>query len=209
MNSFLTVETRCEHAFTVNRSEFIATLIPVKSAEDGETVLEEIRKKHPSATHHCYAYILSPFSNAFRFSDDGEPSGTAGMPILNVLKKNNLYEVMVVVTRYFGGIKLGAGGLVAAYTRAAAECVKEAHIVEKQWSAILEATFSYSTYKTFMSKIQGIKNTILDTLYDQNVTVTFAVPAELETTAAGAVTEASAGTSSISNKESKYIIYER
>ena len=209
MNSFLTVETRCQYAFTVQRSEFIATLFPLKSAEDGEAFLEEIRKKHPSATHHCYAYILSPQSNAFRFSDDGEPSGTAGMPILNVLKKNNLYETMIVVTRYFGGIKLGAGGLVAAYSRAAAECVREAHIVEKQWSAILEATFSYGTFKIFMNKLQGIKNAILDTLYDQNVTVTFAVPEELKSIAIAAITEVSAGVSTILNKESKYIIYER
>ena len=106
----------------IKKSKFYSQLYNVEAKEDCDKIIEFLKKEHKKATHICYAYILS---NTARFCDDGEPSGTAGRPILNVLEKKNLKNVMVVVIRYFGGVKLGAGGLVRAYTKSASSAIKD------------------------------------------------------------------------------------
>lgn len=122
---FITIgeESTCE--FEEKKSVFIASAFVVQSAEDAENAVLKIKKMYPDATHHCYAYALKSGSYR-RFNDDGEPSGTAGMPILNVIERLSLSNTLVVVTRYFGGIKLGAGGLVRAYSTAAAQVLTKA-----------------------------------------------------------------------------------
>ena len=110
----------------INKSEFINFLIPVKSVEDVKENLDYLRKEHPNANHHCYAYIIGKNQEVQKYSDDGEPSKTAGMPMIEVLKKHDLTNVLTVSIRYFGGIKLGAGGLVRAYTKSVSEAIKEA-----------------------------------------------------------------------------------
>ncbi len=117
-------ETRSEK--TIERSKFFTLSAHIEGEEDAARLLSRVRAENPDATHNCYAYIGDEAGNLLRFSDDGEPSGTAGMPILDVLKNQNLKMSLVVVTRYFGGIKLGAGGLVRAYSSCAAENLKEA-----------------------------------------------------------------------------------
>lgn len=114
--SYLTVAGETEVRTEIKRSEFIATIAHVEDGESAEAFVKAVRKRFPDATHNCYAYISDERGNETRFSDDGEPGGTAGQPMLEVLKKRGLMRTAVVVTRYFGGIKLGAGGLVAAYT---------------------------------------------------------------------------------------------
>jgi uncharacterized YigZ family protein len=116
--SFQTVEKSIRREIVERKSRFIATVVPVRSKEEATERLDAIRKEFWDATHNCYAYRLAPTGLEYRFSDDGEPSGSAGKPILFVLQQRDLANVLVVVTRYFGGTKLGVGGLVRAYTQA-------------------------------------------------------------------------------------------
>ena len=117
LKPYKTARAASETEFTVNKSRFIGRCFPVSSEEEALARLDEIRKLHHDATHNCWAYNLR--GGIMRFSDDGEPGGTAGMPMLQVLQRENLHNVVCVVTRYFGGILLGAGGLVRAYTKGA------------------------------------------------------------------------------------------
>ena len=121
-DSFITIGESCKIEFTEKKSVFIASAYIVQSDEEAESIINSVRNKYSDATHNCYGYILRT-GGTKRFSDDGEPSGTAGMPILNVIEKMGLCNTLVVVTRYFGGIKLGAGGLVRAYSTSAAQAL--------------------------------------------------------------------------------------
>lgn len=121
--SFITVSEEVETQFTEKKSIFISSVFIIEDTDAASRALDEIRKKYPDATHNCYAYVLNNGA-VQRFSDDGEPSGTAGMPILNVINKLGLTNVLVIVTRYFGGVKLGAGGLVRAYSQGAADVLR-------------------------------------------------------------------------------------
>ena len=142
---YKTISERCEARFVEKKSEFIGYLSPVKTEEEAIAFINEIRAMHRKATHNCYAYILRENSTA-RHSDDGEPSGTAGVPIYEVLRKEELCDVACVVTRYFGGIMLGAGGLVRAYTRGAKDAVDTAKIKVMAEAAKAEITVDYSLY---------------------------------------------------------------
>ena len=147
MRSYKTVIGNTESLFTIERSKFICNLKGVENEEEAKEFLLEIRKRHSLANHNCYAYIADENGLIQKFSDDGEPQGTAGMPMLNVLKSKALYKTIAVVTRYFGGIKLGAGGLVRAYGNAVAETVKEAQICEMVFSSVYDVRASYATYE--------------------------------------------------------------
>lgn len=132
MDSYKYIDGEYEIRQEIKRSVFIATAKGELDGEGAEEFVRGIKKRYPDATHNCYAYISDELGNATRFSDDGEPGGTAGQPILEVLKKHELRRTAIVVTRYFGGIKLGAGGLVGAYSGAAAEVVKAAKTATKE-----------------------------------------------------------------------------
>lgn len=142
---YKTIAERCEARFTEKKSEFIGYLAPVTSEDEATAFINEIRALHRKATHNCYAYILRENAIA-RHSDDGEPSGTAGVPIYEVLRKEELCDVACVVTRYFGGIMLGAGGLVRAYTRGAKDAVDAAAIKVMAMAARVEIKVDYSLY---------------------------------------------------------------
>ena len=124
-DTFITVGEECTYEFEEKKSIFIASVFVVTSKEEAQERVDALNKKYADATHNCYAYVLRDGSYR-KFSDDGEPSGTAGMPILNVIERLSLCNTLVVVTRYFGGIKLGAGGLVRAYSTAAADVLTKA-----------------------------------------------------------------------------------
>lgn len=126
LEKYLSISGETKTEKVIEKSRFITTSMHVCGEEEAKAFVEKIRASYPDATHNCYAYVCDNLGNFLRFSDDGEPQGTAGMPMLEVLKSNKLYEVAVVVTRYFGGIKLGAGGLVRAYSGCVAENLKEA-----------------------------------------------------------------------------------
>lgn len=149
---YKTIESRTEARFEEKKSEFIGHLAPVSSEEEAVAFINEIRQANRKARHNCYAYILT--DKTARHSDDGEPQGTAGVPIYEVLQKEGLSGVCCVVTRYFGGILLGAGGLVRAYTKAAADAVSSAVIKEMAYAVKAEINVDYSTYGK-LAKIFG------------------------------------------------------
>ena len=143
MEKFKTIKINAVAEIEEKRSRFIGSAFYVENEEEAEKIIKDTKKKYYDARHNCFAYIINNGSVAKRFSDDGEPSGTAGFPILNVLEKNELYNVLVIVTRYFGGILLGAGGLVRAYTEAAVKAIEKAEIVEQENGFELEIWISY------------------------------------------------------------------
>jgi len=127
---YRTVERTAETEYVISRSRFIGRCFPVTDESEALAILERIRKQHWDATHNCFAYRLK--NGAARYSDDGEPQGTAGLPMMEVLKKRELYDVLVISTRYFGGILLGAGGLVRAYSRSACDAIDAAGLLSME-----------------------------------------------------------------------------
>lgn len=130
MSGFLTVGEEFENVIVIERSKFICTVSHVENEEEAKVFINKIRKKYSLANHNTYAYISDELGLNQKFSDDGEPQGTAGMPMLGVLKSRNVYQTVVVVTRFFGGIKLGAGGLVRAYSSSVSECLDNCNLKE-------------------------------------------------------------------------------
>ena len=135
-----------EHTLVIKKSEFICTLIPLNDENKINETIGFYKEKYKDATHNCIAYLVGTKERA---NDDGEPSGTAGLPMLNVLKKQELSNIIAIVTRYFGGIKLGAGGLTRAYSQAVAEALKEANIAEKHLIDVYDVSLDYSFTKKF------------------------------------------------------------
>lgn len=159
----------------IEKSKFISYLIPVESKSEANEVLENLRKKHFDATHVCYAYIINDEVTLYKSSDDGEPSQTAGAPILNVLRKNDLSNVVCAVVRYFGGIKLGAGGLTRAYSNSAIEAVNAATIVTLVDAYHYQISFGYDKIN-YIDKYFEIHNIeIIDKSYEMEVVYTLLI----------------------------------
>ena len=173
MKPYKSVKQRSEAEYTVNRSRFIGRCFPVDSEEAALCLLGDIRKKHWDATHNCFAYRIGD-NAAARFSDDGEPGGTAGKPIMDVLTGRGLTNVLCVVTRYFGGILLGAGGLVRAYSKSAAEAVAKAGVVRYLPGTVLDIPMDYSRYGALEGFIRANAE-VRNVAFAQNVVVTVAV----------------------------------
>jgi uncharacterized YigZ family protein len=157
------------YTIVINKSKFICELLYINNQDEIDSKLKDIKHKYKGATHYCYAYI---YDNNKRFNDDGEPGGTAGMPILNVLENNNLNHVLCVVIRYFGGIKLGAGGLVRAYTKSVTSCLENTKIIDKKECQLIKITFSYDKVK-IIDKI--INKNILLKEFENSITYTIAI----------------------------------
>lgn len=173
MKPYKSVKQCSEAEYTVNRSRFIGRCFPVESEEAALCLLGDIRKKHWDATHNCFAYRIGE-NAAARFSDDGEPGGTAGKPIMDVLTGRELTNVLCVVTRYFGGILLGAGGLVRAYSKSAAEAVTKAGVVSYLPGTVLDIPMDYSRYGALEGFIRANAE-VRNVAFAQNVVVTVAV----------------------------------
>ena len=158
-----------EDEIIINKSRFIGYARPISCEEEALDFIKEIKTKHKDATHNVYAYVCGEESNLQRFNDDGEPSGTAGIPALEVIKKEDLRNVAVVVTRYFGGVKLGGGGLIRAYTKGAKIALDAGKIVEMIIHTKLRIIIPY----TLLGKLENFLNSsgyqIEDTLYNENV----------------------------------------
>ena len=162
----LSIDKNVSCEYIIKKSKFICLLFRVDDVGDVKFYLDDLHKKYSDSTHICYAYIID---NVKRFSDDGEPGGTAGMPILNVLENNNLDHIMCCVVRYFGGIKLGAGGLVRAYTNSCTLALDKANVINLVKSKLYSITFNYDDTKI----IDGIINNVFDKSYGEYVTYTF------------------------------------
>ncbi|RHW37278.1 YigZ family protein [Neobacillus notoginsengisoli] len=139
-----TVKQTGTHEINIERSRFIAYVARAETEEEAQAFIAEIKRKHWNATHNCSAYLIGENDQIQKANDDGEPSGTAGVPILEVLKKRKLKDTVVVVTRYFGGIKLGAGGLIRAYGRATSEGLEAVGIVERRLMRVVHVTVDYT-----------------------------------------------------------------
>lgn len=168
--SYKTIKRRCEASFTEKKSEFIGYLCPVTTEQEAIDFINEIRAMHRKATHNCYAYILRK-NNTARHSDDGEPGGTAGVPIYDTLNKFGVTDIACVVTRYFGGILLGAGGLVRAYSKGASMALESAEIVCMEIADSVEIKLDYSYYGTVSSTVCEYDGIIRDTQYADNVII--------------------------------------
>lgn len=190
-----TIQGRTINEIVINKSVFITYLFRVNDQDEANLYLAEIRKKHYDATHNCYAYIIGDNQNIQKASDDGEPAKTAGFPMLDVLKKQNLTNVLAVTTRYFGGILLGAGGLVRAYSSSVSEALKHASIYEYMDLEKISLTISYSLYSMLESEFK--KYQILDTIFTDNVTIFLGIKPELVETFLIQVENYSAGKAQI------------
>ena len=174
---YKTIARRCEARFIEKKSEFIGYLCPVQTEEQAVAFIEEIRAMHRKAAHNCYAYILRE-NNAARHSDDGEPGGTAGVPIYEVLRKEGLTDVCCVVTRYFGGVLLGAGGLVRAYTKGAKDAVDAAQIKCMAEAVKLAVTVDYGLYGRLAQVFADFDARVEDERFADNVRIVLHIRAE-------------------------------
>lgn len=149
--SYYTVKEYGENEIEIERSRFIAHVARAETADEALDFIQKIKKKHSNATHNCSAYLIGENDQIQKANDDGEPSGTAGVPILEVLKKKKLKDTVVVITRYFGGIKLGAGGLIRAYGNATSEGILAAGIVERTLMRVMHTKVDY----TWLGKLEN------------------------------------------------------
>lgn len=207
-NSYNSVVKECQNEIVINKSRFITTLIPIEDYDDAISKIKAIGKKFSDATHNCYAFISNTIATEQRFSDDGEPQGTAGMPMLEVLKKRCIYMTLAVVTRYFGGIKLGANGLVGAYSRSVAECLDKAEIVENVYSEILSLRVDYSYYKKVVGYIEEINGIVKEIIYDDKVNLIVQLRGTDNGYVRDKIIDISLGQAIITTIETKYCEYQ-
>ena len=166
-----TISNNSKSELIINKSRFITLLAKVKSEEEVKIYLNNIKNEYKDATHYCFSYIID---NTKRFNDDGEPGGTAGMPILNVLENNNLNYILCIVVRYFGGIKLGAGGLVRAYSKSASEAINNSKLNKLEIGKIVTIKFNYDKQKLIDGLLKEIiiNNKIFDNIITYNFYIT-------------------------------------
>lgn len=168
---YRTIDGYGEAEIMINKSRFIGYSFPVNSEEEAIGFIEDIKKKHRDATHNIYAYVIGDESNIQRFSDDGEPSGTAGIPALEVIKKENLRNIVIVVTRYFGGIKLGGGGLIRAYTKVSKIAIDAGVIVDMTLHTKLIINLSYTLLGKFENFLIQNNYKTEEIIYKDNVEI--------------------------------------
>lgn len=183
LSRYYTVSLKGEHEIVIQKSRFIAHLARVETEEAAQNFIAEIKKQHWNATHNCSAYLIGEHDQIQKANDDGEPSGTAGVPILEVLKKKGLKDTVVVVTRYFGGIKLGAGGLIRAYGKATSEGIEATGVVLRKlmqvvstkidytWLGKIENELRSSVYP--IKEIQYLDHVVIDTFVEEGEVGTF------------------------------------
>lgn len=167
---FISIESDISSEIVEKKSKFICNLVKVQSQEDAEKKIKEIKKKYFDARHNCVSYrIIQENQIIEKSSDDGEPSGTAGAPMLNILQKNNLANIVVIVTRYFGGILLGTGGLVRAYSDSLLKAISTSKIVEKELGEELEAILDYNNFEIFKYYCKNNNIKIINIEYGEHV----------------------------------------
>ena len=176
-NSYKTVRKQAQDEFTEQRSRFIGYVCPVKTEAEALNFINEKKKQHWDARHNVYAYVLRD-SGIQRYSDDGEPHGTAGVPVLDIIVKSGITDVVVVVTRYFGGILLGTGGLVRAYTKGASIALKAGNIITMQSCSICSLSCDYTRYGRLSGLIPSFGGVIDSTDFGADVTLNFHIAPE-------------------------------
>ncbi|WP_295937510.1 YigZ family protein [uncultured Alistipes sp.] len=172
---YLTIAAPAEAASRERSSKFLAYIYPVQNEEQIREILDTLRKKYYDATHHCYAWRLGPEGESYRANDDGEPSGTAGKPILGQMLSCNITDSLVVVVRYFGGTKLGVPGLIAAYRESAAEAIAAAQIVERTVDRSIRVDFPYIAMNDIMRVVKEEQPKIVTQEFDNLCTIVLTI----------------------------------
>ena len=168
---YYTVKGNGEHEIVIQKSRFIAHVARVETEEAAQDFIQRIKKENWNATHNCSAYLIGENDHIQKANDDGEPSGTAGVPILEVLKKKHLKDTVVVVTRYFGGIKLGAGGLIRAYGKSTSEGINATGIVERKLMKVMSTVIDYTWLGKVENELRSSVYGIKDIHYLDNVEI--------------------------------------
>ena len=175
-DDYLSIKASSEGLYKDNGSRFLSLAYPVKSTEEAEEIVKKLRKEHYDATHHCYAYRIGLKGEPWRANDDGEPSGTAGRPILGELLSRNLSDILVVVVRWFGGVKLGVPGLIKAYRTATQEALLNAETITKTASLPLKITFPYSQTDKVLRELRKRNIEDSDKKFEEECSLTAHVP---------------------------------
>lgn len=205
LQNYYTVKGYGEHEIVIEKSRFICYINRAETEEEAVAFIQQIKKKHWDATHNCSAYLIGEHDQIQKANDDGEPSGTAGVPMLEVLKKKGVKDTVAVVTRYFGGIKLGAGGLVRAYGRAVTEGLNAAGIVERRLMRIMHVTIDYTWLGKVENELRSSVYTIKNTHYTDRVTFDVLVPEDTQLLFSEWVTELTNGRADIQGGETEYV----
>lgn len=202
---YKTIHKFGEDEIIINKSRFIGYAMPINSEEEALKFIDKIKTKHKDATHNVYAYVFGESNNIQRFSDDGEPSGTAGIPALEVIKKENLRNVAVVVTRYFGGIKLGAGGLIRAYTKGAKIGLEAGIIVEKVLHRKIKVRVNYTSYGIIENFLNQEGYIVDNIIYDDAVNIYVYIKSEDVEGFMKKISNLTSGTAEFEDLEEEYI----
>ena len=194
--AYKTLQQEGRDEFTVSRSRFIGWAKPVSAEKDALEFIEKIKKQHWDANHNVWAYVIG--TTRERYSDDGEPQGTAGLPVLDLIRKEGLRDLVLVVTRYFGGIKLGTGGLVRAYSQSARIALEAGKIIERRPFLSFEIKTEYALAGKFQREFERRGHHLKSTVYEEKVALTVLVPPEEFGALQELTAEFSAGTGSLS-----------
>ncbi|WAW15226.1 YigZ family protein [Peptostreptococcus equinus] len=171
MEKYRTVHETGHDTYIIEKSEFIGHAKPVSTEDEAKEFIDQIKSQYKDATHNVWAYVIGQNMNIQRYSDDGEPQGTAGIPTLEIIKKENLCDVVVVVTRYFGGVKLGAGGLVRAYTKGAKIGLEAAKMVDKELFVQVDINIDYTLLGKFQNELTNKDYYVKQIVYEENVKI--------------------------------------
>lgn len=174
-DTYRTISDLSEGYYTEKRSRFLSFALPVRTPDEVKTQLDIYRKKYYDARHVCWAYMLGPDRTNFRANDDGEPSSTAGKPILGQINSNNLTDILIIVVRYFGGIELGTSGLIVAYRTAAAEAIAAARIEERTVDETITITFEYPHLNSVMRIVKEDKPDVLTQSFELTCEMTLRI----------------------------------
>ncbi|RKD76506.1 putative YigZ family protein [Sinobaca qinghaiensis] len=205
LTSYYTVKQPGTHEIVIQKSRFITFVRRAYTEEEAQSFIEEVKKEHKNANHNCSAYLIGEQDHIQKANDDGEPSGTAGVPMLDVLKKQKLKNTVVVVTRYFGGIKLGAGGLIRAYGSSVTEAISAVGVVERIRTQIMTVTADYTLLGKLENDIRRSSYQLKDIRYEENVHIdTYVAAAETETFTAW-ITELSNGQAEVKEGNTAFL----
>lgn len=205
LSYYYTVKGYGEHELIIQKSRFICYTERVTTEEDAQAFIQQIKKKHYNATHNCSAYLIGEHDHIQKANDDGEPSGTAGVPMLEVLKKKNLKDTVVVVTRYFGGIKLGAGGLIRAYGKSVSEGLNAIGIVERKLMRVMHTKIDYTWLGKVENELRSSKFLLKEIHYLNDVEVETYVEEEKKESFVEWMTEMTNGKSEIFEGDVTYL----
>ncbi|NLT21245.1 MAG: YigZ family protein [Syntrophomonadaceae bacterium] len=204
--TYKTINDTITAEIIIKKSRFICILMPVNQMQDIDTVRDEVRQKYPGANHYCFAYRLRQDGSILeRCSDDGEPGGTAGWPMLNVLAQNDLENIIAIVIRYFGGTLLGTGGLVKAYTQSVQLALNKVRIISMEYSQKIMLTLDYNYYGILENHLSNIINEVADIQYAEQVRLEMWVAFDKLDTFIAKVENLSSGTANIEMGEQNFI----